>query len=293
MYDIQSNILTKSGYSAAQLCAAAFAIRPDQAFDDAIEAMAAAENKQGINSLFTLAHAAIESAWGTSYFAQARNNLFGFNAYDSDPNQASKYPSKAASVEFYANFMHNYYLTPGGAYFNGATPHGVFVKYSSSHDSEARNVVALMNQLESHISGAPEMPPTTPPLSQPLPEHEYDVARGDTLYALALNNGTSVDQIISANKLRYPSIGTGIDAHLEAGWRIYIPSATTVIRPAVESVNITVPAGPNGYLGNLARAYGTTVDQIIAWNKDKYPAIGTTFQNIPSYVRAGWIIRVK
>lgn len=293
MYDLQSNILSKTGYNAAQLRGAANAIRPDEAFEDAIEAIVAAENKQGINALFSLAHAAIESAWGTSYYASARNNLFGFNAYDSDPNQASSYPSKTASVEFYANFLKNYYLTPGGAYFNGTTPHGVFVKYSSSHDSEAQHVVDLMNQLESHITGEPVSPPATPPFSTPVLDHEYEVVHGDTLWAIAQANSTTVDQIISANKLRYPSIGTGIDAHLEAGWRIFVPNAETVIRPAVESVNIAVPAGPNGYLGNLAKAYGTTVEQLIEWNKDKYPAIGTTFQNIPSYIRAGWNIRVK
>jgi len=288
MYDLQSNILSKSGYSAAQLRAAANSIRPDQGFDDGIEAMVAAENKQGINSLFTLAHAAIESAWGKSYFATARNNLFGFNAYDSDPNQASAYPSKAASVEFYANFLKNYYLTDGGAYFNGSTPHGVFVRYSSSHDAEAQHVVELMNQLESPLA-----PPATSPTETKIDDFEYDVVPGDTLWGIASKNKTTVDQIISSNKLRYPSIGTGIDAHLEAGWRIYIPSEKMAIRPVVESIYITVPAGPNGYLINLAKAYGTTVQQLIDWNKEKYPNIGTTYQNIQSYIRSGWYIRVR
>lgn len=49
----------------------------------------------------------------------------------------------------------------------------------------------------------------------------------------------------------------------------------------------TVPSGPAGYLGNVAARFGTSVDQIVSWNKGKYPSIS------PNYVQAGWNIRVK
>jgi len=49
----------------------------------------------------------------------------------------------------------------------------------------------------------------------------------------------------------------------------------------------TIPSGPAGYLGNIASQYGTTVAQLVAWNKGKY-------QNMSAnYVQAGWVIRVK
>lgn len=53
-----------------------------------------------------------------------------------------------------------------------------------------------------------------------------------------------------------------------------------------QAVYITVPSGPAGYLGNLAAQYGTSVDQIVNWNKGKYPISANR-------VNAGWVIRVK
>lgn len=50
---------------------------------------------------------------------------------------------------------------------------------------------------------------------------------------------------------------------------------------------ITVPSGPSGYLGNIAAQYGTSVAQLVAWNKGKYPNMTSNF------VIAGWVIRVK
>lgn len=49
----------------------------------------------------------------------------------------------------------------------------------------------------------------------------------------------------------------------------------------------TVPSGPAGYLGNIAARFGTTVAQLLAWNKGKYPQMSANF------VMAGWVIRVK
>lgn len=196
-YDINSNIKTKSGLSADQLAAAEKAISPGNGYTS-FQGFIDAENKYGISALFILAHADIESAHGTSYYAKTRNNLFGFNAIDSDPNQASSYASQATSIDFYANFLNKYYLTPGAVYYNGATPHGVFVKYSSSHDSEAQSVVSLMNLLESKITGAPVPAPAPQPLPQPSGS-DYLVKSGDTLWAIANSHGLSVSRLLQLN----------------------------------------------------------------------------------------------
>lgn len=150
MYSINSNILGKTGYTGAQLKAATLKLNPKAAFKD-YDAFAKAEAKYGINSVFILAHAIIESAWGSSYYATARNNLFGFNAIDSNPDNASSYSSQGAAIDYYASFLKKYYLTQGAAYYAGATPHGVFVHYSSSHDSEATSVVGIMNKLVANL----------------------------------------------------------------------------------------------------------------------------------------------
>jgi LysM repeat protein len=291
-YDIASNIKSKSGYSAAQIEAAIKAIRPDNGFQGA-QQFVDVENKYGINALFVAAHAAIESAWGTSYYAKTRNNLFGFNAYDSNPDQASSYPSQAGSTDFYGDFLNKYYLTPGAIYFNGTTPHGVFVKYSSSHDSEANSVVGIMNWLESKISGQPVAPVNdapAPATSPPSGGQTYHVASGDNLWTLAHKWGTSVDAIIAANRAKYPNIGLGPNAFLAAGWDIYVPGAGPSPTPVSQSVNLTVPSGREGYLSVIAENYGTSVQQLIDWNRGKYPNIGT---GADAHIEAGWNIRVR
>lgn len=292
MANIYSNIKTKTGLTAAQLKAATESIRRDHGFKD-FQAFVDAENRTGISSLFMLAHAAVESAWGNSYYSKARNNLFGFNAYDSNPDQASSYPSQGAAIQFYANFLNKYYLTPGGAYFNGTTPHGVFVRYSSSHDSEANTVVSIMNAISSHITGKPT--PTVPNAPKPAQTppssgHVYHVNSGDTLSGLASKWGTSVANIIAANRSKYPNIGTGSNALLGAGWDIYVPGHAPAPVPVSNGVRITVPSGRNGYLSVIAENYHTSVAQIIAWNKGKYPNIGT---GSDSHIEAGWNIRVR
>lgn len=196
MYDIQSNILTKTGYSAGQLQAAAKAMRADNGFND-FQAFVDAENQYSLNSLWSLAHAAVESAWATSYYATARNNLFGFNAVDSDPDEASSYASQRVSIIDYADFLSKYYLKPGEVYFNGDTAHGIFVKYSSSHDSEANTVVGIMNQLQSHITGQPA--PAPAPAPSPAPSGAYTVVAGDNMSNIAATHGLSLGQLEQLN----------------------------------------------------------------------------------------------
>jgi beta-N-acetylglucosaminidase len=47
-----------------------------------------ASQKTGYNPVYLLAHAAVESGWGTSNFAVSRGNLYGIGAFDSNPNNA-------------------------------------------------------------------------------------------------------------------------------------------------------------------------------------------------------------
>jgi len=54
-----------------------------------------------------LGQAALESARGTSNFAQSRNNYFGMDAYDSNPDAAKGYATPQASIEDYINLIKN------------------------------------------------------------------------------------------------------------------------------------------------------------------------------------------
>ena len=57
-----------------------------------------AQETYGVNAAQIFALACLESAYGTSNYAMQRNNLFGWNAVDSDPNQASYFSSVEDSI---------------------------------------------------------------------------------------------------------------------------------------------------------------------------------------------------
>ena len=46
------------------------------------------QNTYGVNGLLTAGIAANESAWGNSNLALTKNNIFGINAVDSNPDDA-------------------------------------------------------------------------------------------------------------------------------------------------------------------------------------------------------------
>ncbi|MDX8420223.1 glucosaminidase domain-containing protein [Stecheria sp. CLA-KB-P133] len=76
--DLQ-NFLNQSGYAGNSVMSG-----NAQAFIDA-------QNNYGVNALIVYAMALHESGYGTSNLARTRANLFGWNAVDSDPNQAASY----------------------------------------------------------------------------------------------------------------------------------------------------------------------------------------------------------
>ena len=159
MFDRHSNILFKSKVTAEQLDAAMRDIRPDHKLKGSLQAMVIAEQEYGISSIFIAAHAATETGWGNSLIARTKNNLFGFNAVDSNPGNANKYPSQSASVQAYAKFLNDNYLHEGGKYYNGATPSGVMTRYASAGDRAADTIANIMNMLATRIGYNPDPTP--------------------------------------------------------------------------------------------------------------------------------------
>lgn len=148
-YGIHSDVLTKSGLSIAAL---RYAL--EQMYGSPMASLAddfhALEQKFGINALYGAAAAAQESGGATSYLAKERNNLYGMNAVDSNPNLAFGYSSKAKSVTDFGELLYKDYLHPNGKYWDGSTLHGIYTKYSSSHDTEAGEIASIMNSLAQH-----------------------------------------------------------------------------------------------------------------------------------------------
>lgn len=177
MFDLNSNVLFKSGLTAAQLDEAVSKIRPDQLLQGMFQAAVDAEKKYNLSSIFIVAHAITETGYGHSMFAQTRNNLFGFNAIDSDPGQASRYPSKSSSVEYYAAFLNEHYLHEGGQYYNGATPHGIMVRYASAGDQAAKTIAQVMSMIAKNAGyvGAP-VPDGFPTETVATPEEDVTIA---------------------------------------------------------------------------------------------------------------------
>ena len=101
-------------------------------FADNYEAFYNAEQKYGVNGIFIAAVGIHESAWGTSYLAKEKNNLFGYKAYDRDPiNSAQDFESYVDAINVVAEALSKNYLTPTGSFFNGYTVESVNQKYAS------------------------------------------------------------------------------------------------------------------------------------------------------------------
>lgn len=228
MYDINSSVLVKTNFTAAQLQGAADDVRAN-GFNN-FQAFVDAENNYGISSLYLLAHACEESAWGTDQIAA--NNLFGFNADDSNPKgDASSFTSQAACIDFVAKFLKQNYLTPGGADYNGPTLHDIFIKYSSSHDAEATTVASIMNLINSHISPAVPQPAPTP-VPTPTPAYTYTIKSGDTLWGLEASNNWPHGTLESLNPGVNPT-------DLQVGQVIKVPGAP----PAPQTNKYTIKPG--------------------------------------------------
>lgn len=68
-----------------------------------------AERLYGIDASLLAAIAALESAWGTSKLAREKNNLFGYCAYDDDPNKAAQFKTKRESILAAAKTIREYF----------------------------------------------------------------------------------------------------------------------------------------------------------------------------------------
>ena len=101
-------------------------------FADNVEAFYKAEQKYKINGIFIAAVGIHESAWGTSYLAVNKNNLFGYKAYDRDPiNSAQDFIDYEDAINTVAEALSKNYLTPTGSFYNGKTLQAVNTKYAS------------------------------------------------------------------------------------------------------------------------------------------------------------------
>jgi len=106
-----------------------------------------AQNTYHVNARYLVAHSIEESAWGTSAIAQQKNNLFGFEAYNSNPFQdAATFPSFSACIMTVAQYIAVNYLAPTGQYYHGPTLQGMNVDYATD-PNWATNIANIANTI--------------------------------------------------------------------------------------------------------------------------------------------------
>ena len=109
--------------------------RHDSLLYDEGQSFINSQNTYGTNALLTFAMAINESGNGRSKISIEKNNLFGWNAYDASPGDASKYPSAAASIEDQMSINLRGYMDVNDGRFYGTHAgnkgSGFNVKYAS------------------------------------------------------------------------------------------------------------------------------------------------------------------
>ena len=155
------NLETASTLTAAQINAffAAHA-SPSSVLQNSGQYFVEAQQAYGVNAQYLVAHAIIESAWGTSYFAENRNNLFGYMAYTNNPNAAATFRSVEYDINFQGWFVRNSYLNANGPFYNGANLNGMNVDYATD-PYWANSIARIMSQIAPYsdaIGNQPQLP---------------------------------------------------------------------------------------------------------------------------------------
>ncbi len=105
-----------------------------------------AEEKYNVNALYLVGLACEESDYGKSAFAVKRNNLYGWNAVDSNSDNATYFNSKEEATLYVASKLDKNYLTQGGAYFEGYSAKSIDVHYCTDKE-HANKIVNVVNGL--------------------------------------------------------------------------------------------------------------------------------------------------
>lgn len=116
----------------------------------------------------------------------------------------------------------------------------------SNYTGSAAQNLALLSKLKDGVQ---------PTQSTPTPAMTYTVKRGDTLSGIAAKYGTTVSNLASLNNIKNVN-------------RIYVGQVLK-IAGTVSTQYYTVVSGDN--LTKIAKRYGTTINQLVAWNNIKNP----------------------
>ncbi|WP_373836280.1 LysM peptidoglycan-binding domain-containing protein [Jeotgalibaca arthritidis] len=266
--------------------------------------------KNDLYASVMLAQAILESGWGTSSLASEPNyNLFGIKGnYNGQTVEMStledkgnqnyyeikaefrKYPSYAESLEDYAGLIKNgtswdsnYY---SGAWKSNASTYEDATAYltgryatDSAYNTKLNRIIEAhgLAEYDSPTTATPTTPttpatPTTPKPAEPAGQTgtSYTVKSGDTLYRIALSNGTTVANLTTWNSLKSESIYPGMTLIVSKTTSQPVetaPTTPTVTNPAVNTSSYTVKSGDT--LWSISQKYKVTIAQVKSWNNLK------------------------
>jgi peptidoglycan hydrolase-like protein with peptidoglycan-binding domain len=145
-----------------------------------------AQNTYGTNATYLLAHAALETGWGTSSLALNKNNWFGYGAYDRDAyGYGGTFPSSEYAIMFEAWEVRQNYLTPGASnYHSSPTLNGMNANYATS-STWADSIGEIMSEYVSQTGGSDSdyvqyQPSNNPPAPASSTEPVYKVSTDAT-----------------------------------------------------------------------------------------------------------------
>ncbi|MFB5190818.1 peptidoglycan-binding protein [Alicyclobacillus fastidiosus] len=167
----------------------------------------AAQSTYGVDANYLVSHAILESAWGQSQIALAKNNLFGYGAYDSNPgDDAGMFPSDDYAIRFQAWEVRTNYLTPGATEYVSPTLTGMNVNYATDKQW-ASSIGGLMGQFSSSV-GSSVSDYTQYSSSQSAPQPQSTV---EPVFYLNGAKATTKDSPYYTGVPYFSDMGTGMD----------------------------------------------------------------------------------
>lgn len=106
-----------------------------------------ASQKYDIDINLLIAISALESGWGTSYYAQTNNNIFGWCSGE------MRFNSVDECINHVAEFMATEYLSPTGMYYEGTGIEDIAIHYNESPQEWAREVKKIYENLGGNENG--------------------------------------------------------------------------------------------------------------------------------------------
>lgn len=140
------------------------------------------------------------------------------------------------------------------------------------------NLIQVGWKLKVSEGGPVPTPPPPPPIPHPVPSDKYVVRSGDNLTVIAQRFHTTVAELVKLN----PSLRAHPNL-IRVGEVLVVPGgAQPSPGPVTHVKQYRVVSGDT--LSVIAHRYGTTVQQLMAWNK-------SLIKN-PNLIHVGWVLRV-